>query len=138
LAFGFETKWSACRPFGHDLLAFGKRRIGSGKYLNRDLEVPNMRCYYADVGDYRCASLRGVAIFAGNLTPEKLRKQIEDECDTVDKMLRSSKCSFALRINYDADDVTKDVMSGYQKRPVIKLDEVELVAAPSKSKRKRR
>jgi len=114
--------------------------IGSGKYLNRDLEVPSMRCYYADVADYRCITGPGgafVSVFASNLTPENLRKQVEDECDTLEKT-RRSVCSFTLRINYNADDVSKDLVSGYQQRTVVNLDKVELVARPSASKGKRR
>jgi hypothetical protein len=115
--------------------------IGSKKYMGKNLEVHNFHCYYADVKDYPCI-FPGVfvAIFTKNIDPANLRTKVEDDCDNFEKAFSTSKCSFTIRFSYDEDDVTEDVVSGYQKRTVIGLSDVELIqpAAGGNNNRGRR
>jgi hypothetical protein len=109
--------------------------------MGKDLEVHNFHCYYADVNDYRCI-FPGVlvAIFTKNIDPLNLRTKVEDDCDTFEKAFSTSKCSFTIRFSYEQDDVHEDVVSGYQKRTVIDLADVELIqpAAEGNNNRPRR
>jgi hypothetical protein len=82
------------------------------------------------------ASAIPLAIFTEAILPEAQRKLVEDGCDTGEKALKSEKCLFSLRFNYRAEDVDEDILSGYQRRIVIKLDLLELV--PMANSRKRR
>jgi len=94
--------------------------VSPGKYINRDIEVRNVRCYYADIGDYRCVTGESVSIFASSITPLEAETLIKDNCDAIKVALTSPKCRVALRFRYDAEHVGHDIISGYQKRTVIR------------------
>lgn len=64
-------------------------------------------CFYADLNEYRCMTVGvtgGARIDFTTLEPEAARKKIEDNCDTVTKML-SKKCEFRFQFVYKAYDV---------------------------------
>ncbi|UPK40922.1 hypothetical protein IVB18_49240 (plasmid) [Bradyrhizobium sp. 186] len=81
-----------------------------------------MRCYYADVEDYRCIASGPVflAIFTAKVEPAPAREWIEKNCDQLKVAVVSDKCLFNPRFTYSADDVTDDIVSGYQQRKIIR------------------
>lgn len=101
--------------------------IGSRKYLNRDIEVKAVQCYYADVNDFRCTTNELVSIFTPSITPEKAQKWIEEKCDQVKTAITSKSCSLRIRFRFSEDQVNQDVVSGYQKRTVIHPTSIEAV-----------
>jgi len=99
--------------------------VGTRKYMNRDIEVRNVGCYYADVDDYRCVASVGigVAIFAAAIQPAPAQEYVEKKCDTLSKSITQA-CRLTVRFRYSQDDVHEDIISGFQKRTVIKLNEI--------------
>jgi hypothetical protein len=110
----------------YKVVAVEELGIGTRKYMNRDLEVRRMHCYYADVEDYRCVSDSRVAIFTKAIEPETAKKIIEERCDTIEKAI-SIGCTVSLRFKYTDSDVNQDIMSGFQERTVISLKSVTVV-----------
>jgi hypothetical protein len=93
--------------------------VGTRKYFNRDIEVQRMRCYYADVEDYRCVTdAAGLSVFSKSIEPQSSRSWIEENCDQVKKIF-SDRCLVSIRFSYDADDVDRDLVSGYRERVSI-------------------
>lgn len=94
--------------------------VGPNKYAGRDIEVRNLKCYFADKDDYRCiAPGTYVAIFTKTVEPALARQWMEDKCDQIKTAVTSSRCTFHLRFTYTSDDFDNDVVSGMQQRVVI-------------------
>lgn len=95
--------------------------VGPNKYAGRDIEVRNLKCYFADKDDYRCIAPGAVhvAIFSKTVEPALARQWMEDKCDQIRTAVTSSRCTFHLRFTYSADDFENDVVSGMQQRVVI-------------------
>ena len=93
--------------------------VGPRKYLGKGIEVRRVRCYYADVEDYRCLTGGPAVVFSQAVEPHSIKQLIEDNCDQLRK-LQTAKCLFDIRLSFEADDVSEDIISGYQKRMVIK------------------
>lgn len=93
--------------------------VGPRKYLGKNIEVRKVRCYFADVDDYRCITDDPLVVFSRSVEPKSVRQWIEDNCDQIRK-LPTAKCLFAIRFSFDADDVSEDIISGYQKRMIIR------------------
>ncbi|MBB4042005.1 hypothetical protein GGR34_003690 [Microvirga flocculans] len=100
--------------------------VSARKYADRDIEVRDVRCYYADIGDYRCVTRESVSIFAASIAPLEAETAIKDNCDAIKVALTSPKCRVALRFRYSAEQVGHDIISGYQKRTVIKTGMVRV------------
>lgn len=97
--------------------------IGSKKYIGRDIVLEHMRCYYADVDDYRCLASGGtvLAVFSKTVEPASAREWLEKNCDEIKRSMTSDKCRFNPRFSFATDDVEEDVISGFQQRKVIRL-----------------
>lgn len=113
--------------------------IGAGKYLGKNVEIRNYRCYYADVGDYRCATQHTqLSIFTKTISPTSSKDWIEQNCDTMEKMARSDKCIVSIRLRFNEDEVDEDIISGYEKRKVIRpANGVIIVPREERSRRRR-
>jgi hypothetical protein len=102
------------------------------KYAGQAIEVRDLICYDADVSDYRCLALRiGVpaVIFLEKITGAVA--QIEQNCDQLDMATHSPKCRVALRFTFEIDDLTEDLISGYQRRLIFRPATAEaIVGAP--------
>lgn len=108
--------------------------IGSRKYSGRNLEVRGIRCYYAEVEDYRCTGSEAVSVFAKNVEPPEARKWLEENCDQVRVALSSPSCRVTLRFHYEASMTEQDIISGYQRRTVISPNTVTVIL-PKKRRR---
>lgn len=93
--------------------------VGPRRYIGKNVEVRKVRCYYADVDDYRCITGDPLVVFSQAVEPKSARLWIEDNCDQLRK-LQTAKCLFAIRFTFEADDVSEDIISGYQKRMIIR------------------
>jgi hypothetical protein len=95
--------------------------VGTSKYVDRDIEMQRIKCYFADVNDYRCIST-GVllSVFSAKIEPPSAKKWLEERCDQLKVALTSSACVFNARFTFGADDVEEDVVSGLQQRKVIR------------------
>jgi hypothetical protein len=109
--------------------------IGSRKYMGKDIEVRQTRCYYADVEDYRCLIGPLVVVFAKKIVPEEAQKRIEESCDTIKKAGQSTECVSSIRFN--ATEFVSDIVGGYQRRTIIKPDEIILPKAGAAERRRR-
>ncbi|MGY4355527.1 hypothetical protein ACVWZR_004573 [Bradyrhizobium sp. i1.3.1] len=95
--------------------------IGTRKYLDKPIVLRRMRCYYADVDDYRCMASGPVflAVFTATVEPSSARVWIEENCGQLKVAVTSEKCLFNPQFVYGAKDVNDDIVSGYQQRKVI-------------------
>ncbi|MET4233369.1 hypothetical protein QA633_43665 [Bradyrhizobium barranii] len=95
--------------------------IGTRKYLDKSILLRKMRCYYADVDDYRCTASGPVflAVFTATVEPASARAWIEKNCDQLKVAMTSDKCLFNPQFVYGAKDVNDDIVSGFQQRKVI-------------------
>ena len=96
--------------------------IGTRKYLGKPILLRRMRCYYADVDDYRCTANGPVllAVFTATVEPASAREWIEKNCGQLKVAITSEKCVFNTRFVYGADDAKDDVVSGFEQRKVIR------------------
>ena len=96
--------------------------IGTRKYLDKPVLLRRMRCYYADVDDYRCTANGPVllAVFTATVEPASAREWIEKNCGQLKVAITSEKCVFNTRFVYGADDAKDDVVSGFEQRKVIR------------------
>jgi hypothetical protein len=96
--------------------------VGTRKYFGKDILLPKMHCYYADVDDYRCIAPGAtmLAVFTAAIEPRPAKDWVEKNCDQLKTAVASDKCRFNVRFRYDADDIEDDIVSGYQKRRVIR------------------
>jgi hypothetical protein len=108
--------------------------VGSHKYYGQEIEVRGARCYYADVGDYRCMTGSSVVVFSPSIANELGKLLVEEHCGEI-KLMKGPRCVFSLRFKYSADDVEQDLISGYQRRTIITPETVELVVPKSAAKR---
>lgn len=114
--------------------------IGSRKYLDQEIGLRAVKCYYADVGDYRCSPDGGtlLTVFARTVEPQEAQEFIEKNCDTL-KKLSARTCLMNIRFRYSETDTKLDVVSGYQERRVIRpKDGISIVFAKETVKKSRR
>jgi len=80
-----------------------------------------MRCYYADMDDYRCIASGSVflSVFTARVEPASAREWMEKNCDQLKVAITSEKCVFNTQFTYGAKDVNDDIVSGFQQRKVI-------------------
>lgn len=115
--------------------------VGSRKYLNREISINRVRCYFADVDDYRCMPSDGalLIIFSKKIEPKEARDYIEQRCDTLKKVTSDRACVMNVRLHYGEDETSDDIISGYQTRRVIRpKDGISVVTDPNISKKSRR
>ena len=132
-----DTEPSPTRPV-YKVVDAADLGIGSRKYADRDIEVRGMRCYFADLSDYRCMSGVNVAVFTKKIENEAMKRRIENECDQLRTAAVSPRCRFDLRFRFNTDDVEQDLISGYQRRTVISPDVIEVVSPSAGRSRKGR
>lgn len=112
------------------VVALSELGLSPRKYAGKPIEVRNLVCYYADVGDYRCVSPLSapvVVFFTKVLTGAV--KQIEQNCDEFEKAMRAAKCRVALRFTFAVEDIEDDQMSGSVQRRIFRPESAEAVAA---------
>ena len=72
----------------------------------------NAQCFYADTNEYRCAVLAangmmGVGGFVrvdfAEISPPEMKKAVEDNCDTLEKMTTRA-CRFQIVFTYSGND----------------------------------
>jgi len=95
--------------------------IGTRKYLDKQILLRRMRCYYADMDDYRCIASGSVflSVFTARVEPASAREWMEKNCDQLKVAITSEKCVFNTQFTYGAKDVNDDIVSGFQQRKVI-------------------
>jgi hypothetical protein len=112
--------------------------VAYSKYVGQPIEVRDVRCYYADKDDYRCISIGGstVAFFAQDIEPATAREAIENDCGEMKKVMTSA-CKRTIRLT--AENISDDLISGYQKRVGVRSSSLEVVeAAPVTRRTKKR
>jgi len=115
--------------------------VGTRKYLNKPIGIRRVRCYFADVDDYRCIptnSETSVAFFSKSIEPKSAREFIEKNCDTLKKTVTLSACLVSIRFQYSADDVNEDFVSGMNRRIVIRPRDGITVSIPEEGGRRSR
>jgi len=101
--------------------------VAPRKYVGINIELRRVRCFYADVNEYRCfGGMPPVTIFSRGLTSEGGQTDIQQSCDTIKKAEHSRDCVVSLRFRFEASDLDEDVVSFYMKRTVIKTDTAEV------------
>lgn len=96
--------------------------VSQRKFEGKEIQVSGLRCYYADVEDFRCSSdSTKLAVFAQAIDPKESQDRIEAQCDTVKKTIRNATCEVPLRFTFRAEDVSEDQAYTGTKRVVIKL-----------------
>jgi len=102
--------------------------VAPGKYVGKFIEVGKLVCYYAGTDDYRCTATTPpiMAIFAKSLTSDEGQKIITEECDTLEKAFSATNCKVFLRLRFTAEDVSDDIVSGYQRRTLITVESAEI------------
>jgi len=95
--------------------------IGTRTYLDKQILLRRMRCYYADMDDYRCIASGSVflSVFTARVEPASAREWMEKNCDQLKVAITSEKCVFNTQFTYGAKDVNDDIVSGFQQRKVI-------------------
>jgi hypothetical protein len=67
----------------------------------------NVQCFYADVDEYRCMIGGGAGAFVrvdfAEVEPAEIKKAMDDNCDTIEKMLTRG-CSFQVTFTYMGND----------------------------------
>lgn len=79
--------------------------VQTHKWDGRTVETSGY-CFYADVNEYRCMTLGvggGARVDFTKLEPEAARKKIEDNCDTISKMLTKA-CAVRFQFVYESYD----------------------------------
>lgn len=112
--------------------------VAYGKYLGKPIEVRNVRCYYADKDDYRCIATgdNPVVFFAEDIEPATAREAIENDCGEVKKVVTPA-CKRNIRLT--AENISDDLISGYQKRVDVRSSSLEVIeAAPVETKKRGR
>jgi len=81
--------------------------VETHKWDGKAIQV-NAQCFYADTDEYRCAVLGAngvpgagsfVRIDFGKISPPEMKKAIEDNCDTLEKM-PTRACRFQIVFTY--------------------------------------
>lgn len=95
--------------------------VGPRKYIGKEIEL-KLRCYYADVEDYRCLAPDGTKLLlqAQAIEPKESEDRIDAACDTVKKSVMNDTCLVPLRFTFAADDVFEDQEYTGTKRLIIK------------------
>jgi hypothetical protein len=102
--------------------------VGTRKYMNIELEVQGVKCYYADVEDYRCtAPEANVTFFTRKIIVATGTDYLEKYCDTLKRALQTDNCIVSIRFQYSSQEVEQDLISGFQERTVIRPREIALV-----------
>lgn len=99
------------------------------KYAGVALMVPEFRCYYANVEDYRCIAVRAhpaLAVFTKSIVDDFIRKQIEATCDTIKVAMVSNKCRLILHFTFSVDQIDEDIISGFQQRVILRPSKIEI------------
>lgn len=105
--------------------------VGSRKYYDKDIEI-SLKCYYADINDYRCVSGQGLAVFAKSIYPAEAKSHVEEHCGELKKVASSPRCQAKVRFRLNERDVSNDITSGYRNRMVISPESVGLEFAKAK------
>ena len=98
------------------------------KYLGKLIELRDVKCFYADVSEYRCAPRRGrftLTIFAKTVAPDKERDLLESECGTI-RTIDGPKCRKTIR--FTLNDFGADRVSGMEQRVIAQTLSLEIVA----------
>jgi len=99
--------------------------IGSAKYVGKNIRIRSARCYFADVGDYRCTTPELVSVFTKSIEPEISRKWVEEHCDTIRKVERSQACKSSITFTYESAE--QDKVDGFQTRTIILTPQINFL-----------
>ena len=105
--------------------------VAPRKYADRDIEVHRVRCFYADVNEFRCfGGTPLVTIFLGRLTSADGsgdgQKDIQELCDTIKKAENSRDCIVSLRFRFDTGQISEDRVAFYVPRTIIRADTAQV------------
>ncbi|QOZ23769.1 hypothetical protein XH93_09155 [Bradyrhizobium sp. CCBAU 51753] len=102
--------------------------VAPGTFIDRLVEIRNVRCLYSTDG-YRCiAHRRGMApvVFAQALEPAAERERLKTDCAQLDSLL-SAACKRNIRIV--TTDYRGDFLRDFAKGLVLKVPKIEIIAA---------
>jgi hypothetical protein len=75
--------------------------VGSHRYYDQEIEVRGARCYFADVGDYRCTTGTSVVVFSPSIANDEGKRWVEEYCGEIKRMatgpVASSACVSSTR-----------------------------------------
>jgi hypothetical protein len=114
----------------HKLVSLDDLKMGPSKYKGKAVEVRNVRCFYADISDYRCVPqpIGKVGINADAVIGDDARKFIEDNCDTVAKAATGQSCLVTVRFTYEDQEDKGEAT-------VILVPELEVIRQTQKKRR---
>lgn len=100
--------------------------VTPNKYVGKLIEIPRMKCLYADKGEYRCLGSGNFtfAVFVKALAPQSQRDAIERDCGELSQVMSSLLCLKTVR--FTPAKVVNDIVSGFQQRVVLQADAAEL------------
>ncbi|MBV9584469.1 MAG: hypothetical protein JO213_06240, partial [Alphaproteobacteria bacterium] len=112
--------------------------VAPGKYVDTDIELRGMRCFYAQPGEFRCfGGSPTVTVFLHRLMVDQAQKTIEERCGTIRNAEHHPGCVVAIRFRYSNADVGQDRVAFYMPRTTIEADTAEVRWLPHVVRRRR-
>lgn len=114
-------------PSDYKLVDPDDLHVAPRKFIGKPVELRNVKCFYADKGDYRClAPSRSMitTVFAKDVGPPGERDTIESDCGAV-KKIDSPLCRRTIRLV--PVDFSEDAPNAFAKRMVIQSATIEFV-----------
>ena len=74
--------------------------VAPNKYKGRGIELREVQCFYADVGDYRCIAPNDgspLLVVTRSVVPQSAKNKLEKDCGMV-KTLDSPKCTRTIHV----------------------------------------
>jgi len=112
--------------------------VAPGRYVDTDIELRGMRCFYAQPGEFRCfGGSPALTVFLRRLMIDEAQKTIEERCGTIRNAEHHPGCVVAIRFRYSKGDIGQDRVAFYMPRTTIEADTAEIRWLPYVVRRRR-
>jgi hypothetical protein len=110
--------------------------VAPNKYMDKPIELRNMKCLHADKDEYRCLAPgdNALVVFAAAVEPAAEKEAIETKCGEIKNIL-SPQCAKTIR--FTPAENSDDIVSGYRKRTIILTRSIEVVPVTKRVRYKR-
>lgn len=111
--------------------------IAPNKFIDKNIAIKDLQCFYADKNEYRCiSSHHGIIlmIVVGDVTPQSEKDRLENDCGKI-KNLTSASCRRALRF---VPMKVKNDSVDLRDRTVVMSLTAEVIPAVSQARSRRR
>ncbi|MGO9005476.1 MAG: hypothetical protein ACLQIQ_07720 [Beijerinckiaceae bacterium] len=105
--------------------------VAPNKFKGKPIELAGVRCFYADVNEYRCIGRAhdAVVVFAKDVEPEEAKSDLEDRCGAI-KQIEAPACRKTIR--FVVQDFSEDILSGMAQRLIVVTRQIEIVPRPGR------